>query len=207
MGAVKKPELTERQQMAVTLRDHDGLTWDAIGEQMDIAPTTAKRTYDTGKEKMSEARAKATVPELPEGSEGALEAFATLGFSPAQSRRGARRHAAGQMHDEPDVPSNDELVHLLKQKTAHIVRYIDDFAMAGAGLKDLTASAGVLIDRAQLISGLPTAIVSREERQNWDKLAPALLAEIERRGLTIPAVKTTYQVESSGIAQGSPDRE
>lgn len=85
----------------------------------------------------------------------------------------------------------EELLKLLDDRGWRVLTYLDDYALAAAGAKDLAITAGILIDKAQLIKGQPTQILSHADREKIDELAPRVLAECRRRGITIEGVKTT----------------
>ena len=78
-----------------------------------------------------------------------------------------------------------DLDDLLGKKIHLMLHYIDDSNAAQAGVRDLAMGAAQLIEKQQLIRGEPTAIISDHERAKLHELAPALLREIKRRGLTI----------------------
>ena len=89
-----------------------------------------------------------------------------------------------------------EMVGLLDDVAWRSLKNIDDLTLGGASARDSAVIAGIAIDKSLLLKGEPTQIMGHEERKKLEELAPALLAEIKRRGLTIPAVQTRYSTES-----------
>ncbi len=67
--------------------------------------------------------------------------------------------------------------------------YMDDFSMAGAAVKDLAISAGIMVDKARLLKGEPTTIYRHEDVRKLDELGAALMKEMKRRGITIEGEK------------------
>ena len=45
--------------------------------------------------------------------------------------------------------------------------------------------SGILIEKKQLLAGLPTSILSIEDRRSINQMLPLLLKEANRRGITI----------------------
>ena len=54
-----------------------------------------------------------------------------------------------------------------------------------SAMREIAMAAGILIDKRQLLRGEPTQILSLDQRQKMDDLAPALLGEMKRRGITV----------------------
>jgi|TARA_Y100000310_G_scaffold21356_2_gene20632 hypothetical protein len=63
--------------------------------------------------------------------------------------------------------------------------FLDPVVMAKTNARDLMTIIGIGVDKRQLLSGEPTHILSHGDRKNISNLLPALVAEVERRGLTI----------------------
>ena len=80
-----------------------------------------------------------------------------------------------------------EMLKLLDDRAHRALLYMDDSVMAAASGKDLAIMVGVLVDKAQLLRGQPTAILSTEERMSLRDLMPEMVREIRRRGLVIDA--------------------
>jgi len=81
--------------------------------------------------------------------------------------------------------SPDELLEQIDLKIALGLDYMDDLTFAGASLKELSLSLGILIDKRQILMGEPTEIVSVKELADLNALLPELLEECKRRGITI----------------------
>ncbi len=79
----------------------------------------------------------------------------------------------------------EELITLFEDRAQRCLFYMDDFSMAGAGLKDLAISAGIMTDKARLLKGEPTTIYRHQDIRKLDELGAALMKEMKRRGITI----------------------
>lgn len=90
--------------------------------------------------------------------------------------------------------SPKETLEQIDSKIAMALDCMDDFTFANANLKELGIYFGIMVDKGQLLSGLPTQILSVGERENITQLIPALLVEAKRRGITID-VEPVYEVE------------
>lgn len=90
-----------------------------------------------------------------------------------------------------------EIVDALNNKIDLALRYMDDKTMAEASFRDLALGTSAMIEKRQLLRGEPTQIVSDAERAKLHELAPALMAEMRRRGLTVEGVVTEKVVEPS----------
>lgn len=94
-----------------------------------------------------------------------------------------------------DLRSN-EIIEMLGNKISLVAEFLDDKVVAEASARDLMLGLGVMIEKRNLLRGEPTAIISDHERKKLHELAPALLAEIRRRGMTVEGTVTEKIVES-----------
>ena len=85
-----------------------------------------------------------------------------------------------------------QLAGVLRDKARMALGFMDEFSASKATFKDLATSVGVLVDKAQLLEGKPTAIMGRGEREQLDDLLPKLLEEASRRGITLQGEKVPY---------------
>jgi len=81
--------------------------------------------------------------------------------------------------------SPKETVDQIDSKIAMALDCMDDFTFANANLKELGIFTGIMIEKGQLLKGLPTQIMSVEERKNLHELLPLMMREAQRRGITI----------------------
>jgi DNA-binding CsgD family transcriptional regulator len=88
-----------------------------------------------------------------------------------------------------------EIVDALNHKIDLALRYMDDNTMAQASFRDLALGTTAMIEKRQLLRGEPTAIISDHERKKLHELAPLLLAEMQRRSLTVEGQVTEKTVE------------
>ncbi len=96
----------------------------------------------------------------------------------------------------PVVPNNQilsdkELIAVMQQSLSRAIAYLDDFALAGASVKDLASVIDTLVSNIQLLRGLPTSIMSVEDRRTLNELIPAVVQEAKRRGLSIEDAQLT----------------
>lgn len=86
--------------------------------------------------------------------------------------------------DEAKRLTMKEVVEQLEHKTAMILGYMDDFAMSSSSLKDLSIALSVVVEKHQLLTGKPTAIIDMTTRLKINQLMPLMLQEAARRGIT-----------------------
>lgn len=93
-----------------------------------------------------------------------------------------------------DLRTN-EILEMLGKKIHLVAEFLDEKVVGEASARDLMLGMGVMLEKRNLLRGEPTAIISDHERKKLNELAPALLAEIRRRGLTVEGVVTEKTVE------------
>ncbi len=69
-----------------------------------------------------------------------------------------------------------------------------------AGIRDLAVAYGILIDKKQLLEGKPTQILSIEERREMPQLLRLLLAEAERREMTLTVDTRSDEAVGTDVA-------
>lgn len=87
-----------------------------------------------------------------------------------------------------------EILEMLGKKIDLAAFYLDDKVMAEASARDIMLGLGVLIEKRNLLRGEPTAIVSDHERKKLHELLPLMIAEAQRRGLTVEGEVTARQI-------------
>ena len=92
-----------------------------------------------------------------------------------------------------------ELARLCEDRAHRCLTYMDDFSMAGASVKDLAISAGVMIDKSRLLKDQATHVIKIPDVRKLDEMAELLHAEMERRGMLVDVTpeKETATVEAS----------
>ena len=95
--------------------------------------------------------------------------------------------------------NTSQMIAQLNEKISMTLEHIDPYTLAQASFRDLTIGLGILIEKQQLLSGEPTQILSLDERKNLNQMLPALIAESQRRGITID------QVDNEAIRTILPD--
>lgn len=137
----------------------------------------------------------ATEPEAK--LENISRVFREYGLPPATSLallRRIRQKYFGVVEATRSLKSG-EIVDALNHKIDLALRYMDDHTMSGASFRDLALGTAAMIEKRQLLRGEPTQIISDAERKKIHELAPLLLAEVKRRGLTIEGQITERVVE------------
>jgi hypothetical protein len=88
---------------------------------------------------------------------------------------------------EPEVQNHSipEFLQLLEDRSYRALKYLDDFNLSAASVKDLAFTINVLIQNAQLLRGMPTQIVDVNDRRKLNELIPMIQEEAKRRGLII----------------------
>lgn len=88
-----------------------------------------------------------------------------------------------------------ELSEMLGKRIHLALSYMDDKVMSEASFRDLALGTSAMVEKKNLVDGQPTQIISSHERAKLNELAPALLKEIQRRGLTLEGQVTEKTVE------------
>lgn len=81
--------------------------------------------------------------------------------------------------------STKHFQELIDDRIGRALGYLDDFALSQASAKDLAVAIGILIEKRALLRGEPTQIMTIEERANLNVLVSAVVAEANRRGITV----------------------
>ena len=87
-----------------------------------------------------------------------------------------------------------ELSDMIGQKIHLMLGYLDDKVAAEASARDLAMGISQLVEKRQLLRGEPTQIISDHERAKLHELLPAMLAEANRRGVTVDGQVTEKTV-------------
>ncbi len=173
----------------------------AIAKRLGTAKGSVNSSYRAAKRKETEPRkprASSTEVRKPEEAAALIDAatspFASIkaaakacGFPESTARRIMERLQARYAPLEAAIRKvkSEELAGLFEDRAMRCVYYMDDFAMAGAPVKDLAISAGIMTDKARLLRGEATAIYSYKDIRKLDEIGAALMEEMKRRGITI----------------------
>ena len=107
------------------------------------------------------------------------------------------RNAAEKKQLQKTVEIDGQVITLLELRKQLLIELIDSTALkvllamgdsdklAEAKEHQLAISFGVLVDKARLLKGEPTAIYSHKDAKKLDELGVALMSEMKRRGITI----------------------
>lgn len=99
---------------------------------------------------------------------------------------------------EVKKPQYDELRDQMLSRAQTALEHLDDEVLLGANPAELVKIVTQFIEYARLLDNLPTQIVASEQRLAMAELAPRLLAEMKRRGITLDLPQEDYQEISSG---------
>jgi predicted transcriptional regulator len=86
-----------------------------------------------------------------------------------------------------------EVLDLLGKKIHLALSYMDDKVMAEASFRDLALGSTAMIEKRQLLRGEATVIISDLERKKLHEMLPALIAEGQRRGITVDGTATVVK--------------
>ncbi len=120
-----------------------------------------------------------------------MKAAKSCGLNPSATEKLIRRmqkfdpviKAARQIKTE-------HLQEMLDEKAYLALAHMDEVTFAKADLATLGKTAGVLIDKRQLLRGEPTQIMGHNDRKKLDDIAGLLLKEAQRRGVVVDAEYT-----------------
>jgi len=87
-----------------------------------------------------------------------------------------------------------------------ILRSITEKDLEQASLRDKMTASAIATDKALLLSGQPTQILSIPELEGLDKLTKVLLAEAGRRGIEAVANPVTQEVHMEALPPGRGER-
>lgn len=86
-----------------------------------------------------------------------------------------------------------EILQMLGEKIHLGLQYLDDKVFSEATARDIMMGLSQLIEKRALLRGEPTSIISNDDRKKLSELLPALVAEGQRRGITMDG--TAVRVE------------
>lgn len=189
-------KMTDKELLVLKLKDQEKLTWVQVGKRMKCRADTSRQTYRRAKKKFeagldpencSDDRAALLVDQLTQADVKLASIAEKTGF-PLTVLTAFKKRLRTQwdpLRREIVKLKRDQLIELYEQKAQRCLEFMDDYAMGTASLKDLAIASGVMLDKSLLLRGEPTQIMSHQQRKRLDELAPALIAEMQRRGLPI----------------------
>lgn len=102
------------------------------------------------------------------------------------------------MHSQPLTEIKNlrrgDLSDLIGKKIHLGLACLDDKKMMDASARDLMLGVSALIEKKQLLDGQPTQIISDHERKKLNELAPLLVEEVKRRGITVEGTVVSKEV-------------
>lgn len=128
-----------------------------------------------------------------QGEKDLREIVKNTGVAPQmvdEAVRGLRLLSGAQeIGDLPGKVDTKWLQDSIDQTLGVVMTLMDPVRLAGSSTADLTRAASMLFEKRALLRGEPTAIVRNEQRGGLDAVARMLLAEVERRGITLDMAK------------------
>ena len=121
----------------------------------------------------------------PEISEPAQQALAALGHDVESAGRMADHLSAVGGMLAPGVMSTSEVLGGLENALHFALKLWTPDFLAKAAPRDLSSITSMLIEKRQLLKGEPTVITRQEQRADLAEFARRLLAECERRGVSL----------------------
>jgi len=105
-------------------------------------------------------------------------------FYAAKKREETNAEIINAIGPESELPPNAaELADLCDKKSHRILKMIDDDKIAKAPLNQQAYAFATFVDKARLLRGEATSIVSVEDRRQLKDLLPFLVMEAKRRGM------------------------
>ncbi len=208
--------LTERQAQIVQLRE-EGLSLSAIADRLGTSKGSVSSSLRAAKAKAAatgapKAFAQTCEVKKPEKTARALDLatdpFATIeaaakkcGFPPTTLKQLMRRMRVryAPLNDAIREVKDRELALLCGDRAHRCLTYMDDFSMAGASVKDLAISAGVMIDKSRLLKDQATHVIKIQDIRKLDEMAKVMHDEMERRGMLVDVTP-----EKEKVAPESP---
>ena len=189
--------LTDSEQAVVNLRKQ-GRSWNEIATHVGSTKSAVNSSYRRAQSKLGKADPRSLEARDAEGAAVVIDAvsdpFASIsqaarkcGFPPSTVQRLVQRLRSqyAPLNTAMVEFKTHELIGKLKNVQMALVDHMDPLAMAGASLKELAISLGVVTDKIELIEGRQqTHVMTHEERRSMDETAKRLWAEMKRRGLT-----------------------
>lgn len=169
-------------------------TYTIIRKKLGIAPNTTPRAIET----KNPEKAAAAIVALTDPAYKNLSDALTAAGMPERMKSSIIRRLQVKYHGAVSEVRNlqtRELSDMIGQKIHLMLGYLDDRVAAEASARDLSMGIAQLVEKRQLLRGEPTQIVSDHERAKLHELAPVLMAEIKRRGLTIQGEITEKLIE------------
>lgn len=194
--------LTERQAQVLGLRDM-GLSWTRIGEVAGCSSSTAQTHWKAAKRKLKQGTAR---PKASGVEKTVRDAAMRAGLAEEDSQAlvsDLRDVFAGLAERAGALPASVE-VQVYDDIRRRILASISDEDLRNANLSQKGILLGILFDKARLLRGEATSIVSIEDRRSLPDLMAALAKEARRRGITIDGeLVREDQPERAVVAEGS----
>ena len=97
-----------------------------------------------------------------------------------------------------------DILGLLDHCIIEVMESLSTQDWSSVGARDRAVIAGIFMDKRQLLSGEPTAIVSVEDRRSLGALTKAMLTEARRRGYEVDLTPDQYSNVTPKVALVEP---
>lgn len=193
---MSKKQLTDVQREALKLRN-EGMGLVGIAEELDVTKSTVHQWVQKGLKTLPKEEIDREYPNLALATHGferntnRLEAMGILegalkelGVNP-QGRKMIKQRLF-MKHKAPEGKASlRETLDLMEDRIFRALQYMDDFVLSTSSAKDLALTVGILVEKMQLLKGLPTEIIDVNDRRKLNELIPLVLKDAKRRGLII----------------------
>lgn len=173
-----------------------GISEPVVGKQISVIHKKLGVKPDPGSHKRVEnaepEKAAAAIVAMTDPYGKVLEACRQAGLPDSTAKQLIRRLEVKYHRVVTEVRNlqTKELSDLIGKKLHLMLGYLDDKVVSEASARDLAMGIAQLVEKRQLLRGEPTQIVSDHERKKLHELAPLLLEEVKRRGLTLEGTVT-----------------
>jgi len=140
----------------------------------------------------------------PEERKEAFKAKAKAMGLPESSARKIYDRFSNKYRVVVDTLRKANTVDILKLLDHCIIEVMESLSVqdwSAVSARDKAVIGGIMMDKRQLLSGEPTAIVSVEDRRNLDELTEAWIKEAKRRGQVVDLEPGDYSVDVDGGLQ------
>ncbi len=130
----------------------------------------------------------------PEDFEKFKAAGIKCGLDSDTMERLIARFQGGLLSAKGRVKLDDvELLAVIDDRLSRVLAYLDDHTLSKMDGRNLMVSAGILIDKRQLLNDKPTAITQYSDMKKLDDVIEEALAELKRRGKMIDVTPGTAE--------------
>ena len=146
--------LSKKERDTYSLRAGQGMSFQAIGEKLQVKASSARVYYCKARKKLG----------IQEETKSEKQQLTELPMTP--------------------LPTNvEEMAAVCEEKAARILVSMGNVSIKGATLSQKSRAISDLIVNSRLLRGEATQIITHEDRRKLKDLIPAILLEAKRRGM------------------------